>query len=207
MLGFIKKDLLLIKGNLKSLIFVILIYFLLMATGDFDISFIPPFLSTMIMLSTFSYDNYNNFDAYGITLPNGRRNIVLAKYLATIILVIITTLVTYLASILISCFKGEAINYLYLLNSMMMIIVATTFVIIFMYPIVFKFGIEKARIAIFVIVFGIAIIGSIILPYLDLTNIINFLDKYGLVVLPIFVIGFSLLSYFLSLKFYLKKEF
>ena len=104
MLGFIKKDLLLIKGNLKSLIFVILIYFLLMATGDFDISFIPPFLSTMIMLSTFSYDNYNNFDAYGITLPNGRRNIVLAKYLSTIILVIITTIVTYLTSILISCF-------------------------------------------------------------------------------------------------------
>ena len=36
------------------------------------------------MIATFSYDDVNNFNAYAITFPNGRRNVVLEKYLITV---------------------------------------------------------------------------------------------------------------------------
>ena len=75
MLGFIKKDLAMIKSNFKSLIFLVIIYLLLGLYGQMDISFILPFISVMLIMTTFNYDNYNKWDAYAATLPNGRINI------------------------------------------------------------------------------------------------------------------------------------
>ena len=102
MLGFIKKDLLMIKSNIKILVILLLIYVVMSFQGEMDLSFLLPFMSVMIMMSTFSYDYYNKWDAYAISLPNGRKNSVKAKYLATIILIIITTIIITILSFTIS---------------------------------------------------------------------------------------------------------
>ncbi|MDE5540007.1 MAG: ABC-2 transporter permease, partial [Bacilli bacterium] len=90
MLGLIKKDLFMIKSNLKILVILFVVYGLMAYQGEMSLSFVLPFMSVMIMISTFSYDTYNKWDAYSITLPNGRKNSVRAKYLATLLLIIIT---------------------------------------------------------------------------------------------------------------------
>ena len=64
--------------------------------GEMDLSFVLPFMSVVIMISTFSYDVYNKWDAYVITLPNGRKNVVKAKYIATFILIVVSILITIL---------------------------------------------------------------------------------------------------------------
>lgn len=207
MLGFIKKDLLMTKSNLKSFLIIFIIYLFLAIEGEFDISSLPSLICTMLMISTFNYDSYNHFEAYGVTLPKGRKNIVLAKYLATIILVVITTFLTFIALGLISYFKTNMIDYSNLFFKFLIVIAETFLVIAIMYPIIFKLGVEKARIGIFIIIFGIVILGGILVKYLDSSFITTFLSKYSMTIFPILVIILSVLSYLISLKVYLKKEF
>ena len=90
MKGLIKKDLFIIKNNLKIILILFIVFFLTGLKNSTDMSYIPITLSVVLFLSTFSYDEFNKWDAYAITLPNGRVNIVKSKYVATIILVVIT---------------------------------------------------------------------------------------------------------------------
>ena len=48
-----------------------------------DILVIMPIFSIMMFVSTFSYDEFNKFNTYVSTLPNGRKEAVKAKYIST----------------------------------------------------------------------------------------------------------------------------
>ena len=210
MIGLIKKDLAMIKGNFKFLAIFIILYFILGLMGKMDISFILPFMSVIIMISTFSYDNYNKWDAYVITLPNGRKNSIKSKYVATILLVLILTIVTVLLSFIITYCRYHILDYEEILSLTTGSIFGTLLVLSFMYPIIYKFGVEKARIVICSLVFGIVILGSFIIKYIDLTGIIkmlNLMQDYWIIVILLFSILLVYASYRLSLKIYLKKEF
>ena len=93
MTGLIKKDLLMIKSNLKMILVILFVFFIMALQGEFDISFVPEFIVVMLFISTFSYDEYNKWDAYAITLPNGRNSVVASKYLATLILITISIII------------------------------------------------------------------------------------------------------------------
>ncbi len=67
-----KKDFLLIKANLKSMVIVFIVYLILAFQGTFDVTFIVPLIGIMLFISTFSYDDFNNWNSYAVTLPNGR---------------------------------------------------------------------------------------------------------------------------------------
>ena len=67
MLGLIKKDLLMIKSNFKLILIMLVVFFIMALQGEFDISFIPTFIIAMLFMTTFSYDEYNKWDAYAIT--------------------------------------------------------------------------------------------------------------------------------------------
>ena len=87
---------------------------------------------------------------------------------------------------------------------------ATIFIQSFMFPIAYKFGREKAGILIFVIVFGIAIIGGFLIKYIDVETILNsltFFNNAWFIILPILIILIIFISYLISEKIYLKKEF
>ncbi len=73
MIGFMKKDIVMIKSNFKLIVVLVILYIAMGLMGDMDISFMLPFMCVMIMISSFSYDNYNKWDAYSISLPNGRK--------------------------------------------------------------------------------------------------------------------------------------
>ena len=76
MKGLVKKDLMMIKSNLKLIGIMLIIFTIMAITGTSDISFLPAFISAVLFMSTFSYDEYNKWDAYAITFPNGRKNII-----------------------------------------------------------------------------------------------------------------------------------
>ena len=50
MLGLIKKDLLLIKANLKSMIIIFVIYIMLAFQLTFDVKFIIPIIGIMLFI-------------------------------------------------------------------------------------------------------------------------------------------------------------
>ena len=178
--------------------------------GKMDISFIIPFMCVMIMISTFSYDNYNKWDAYSISLPNGRTNSVKSKYITTILMTFIVSIITVILAFIISYVNTKVINYEQILVTMFGTVFGTLLVLTIMYPIIYKFGVEKARIGIFLIVFGIVIIGSLLANYIDLSNLLNslsFLKDYLILILIIIAISMVYVSYKISEKIFSKKEF
>ena len=146
MLGFIKKDLLIIKTNLKTYILVFLVYSILSVKSDLYITSLLPFINMIIMMSIFSYDTYNNWDAYAITLPNGRKNNIRGRYWTTILLILISMLIVSLLAISINILKKAPLDYEFLLVNMFACIFSTLLMQSILYPIIYKFGLEKARI-------------------------------------------------------------
>ena len=209
MLGYVKKDLLMIKSNIKILVILLLIYIVMAFQGQMDLSFLLPFMSVMIMMSTFSYDSYNKWDAYAISLPDGRKNSVKAKYLSTIILIIITTVIITILSCIISYVKTNIIDFENIAATIVGSLFATVLLQSFIYPTMYKFGPEKARIGLMTIIFGVAIIGGFIVQYVDFSPIIkilNFIESYWIIVFLIAMILILYISYKISERIYFKKE-
>ena len=210
MLGLIKKDLLMIKSNLKILVILFFVYGFMAYQGEMSLSFVLPFMSVMIMISTFSYDTYNQWDAYAITLPNGRKNSVRAKYLVTILLIIITTIIITILSVIISYIKTKGVDYENVFSTILGAAFATTLLQSFMYPSIYKFGVEKARIGILMVIFGMIILGGIITKFINFEPIFLELDKLGnywMIILPMIMIVILYLSYKISECIYKKKEY
>lgn len=209
MLGLIKKDFLMIKSNVKLITIMLVVFFIMSLQGQFDISFIPPFIISMLFISTFSYDEYNKWDAYAITLPNGRKNVVKSKYIASIILIILSIIIT----ILLNCLIGIIGNNLDF-NKFISISVGSVFAIsliqAIMYPLIFKYGIEKGRIGLFILTFaivGLIELFSTVIKVDIPTNIISFFNNFWFIIIPVIIIVILLISYKVSEKIYLKKEF
>lgn len=210
MLGFIKKDLSIIKGNLKYLTIILVIYMVMGVTGQMDMSYVVTFMSGVLTITVFRYDDFNHWDAYAATLPNGRKNSVRAKYLATIIILLSLTIFTTLFSLVITLLKSESIIFETILTSLASNLLGTIIFITLMYPIIYKFGTEKAAIVFFAIFFGIIILGGLIVSNIDSASILkslDFLKDYFVAILIAVVALFLFLSYKLSIRFEMKKEF
>ena len=209
MLGIIKKDLLMIKSGLKSIIVILFIYVFYTVKFEMDMSFLLPFMTVMICLSTFTYDDFNNWHLFATSLPQGRINVIKSKYITTIALIIITTIISIVVGLIIGKYRGN-LNIEEMLSSIMGELLAIIFMMSVLFPILFKYGAEKGRIA--MIVLGMGMMGLVIL----VTNTINinipqefisFLDSYFLIIYAtIFIILISV-SYIFSKKIYLKREF
>ena len=89
-------------------------------------------------------------------------------------------------------------------------ILSSVIIISLLYPIVFKFGATNGRIILFAVVFGVAGIGALIAQFVDMTfiiNMINGLDSYSLIAIPIISVILLVISYLISNRVYQHKEF
>lgn len=208
MLGLIKKDLLMIKSNLKMILIIFIVFILVSLNGNGNFAFIPAFISVMLIMSTFSYDEYNKWDAYATTFPNDRKNVVKSKFIATFILILISLLVTLLLCLIIQYINNN-INFKEIYELMMGCLIAIILLIAIMYPLIFKFGIEKSRIGIFIGIFSVTSIASILVKTkIEIpVSLLTFLNNYGVILF----LGISLISILISYKvsknIYLNKEF
>ena len=212
MLGLIKKDLLLLKSNLVYFFVIALIYSLLIVEGTFGISFILvlPIIAVIMFLSTFSYDDFNKWDAYAVTLPVLRKNIIKSKYIATLIIILASSLLGLLISFLISLLPNQIFSLDIFIEEFLSAILGAIIFISIMFPLIYKIGIEKARISVFIVVFGFLIIFNFLSNYIDFTLLlekVNSLNEIWFIVIPIIAMLFILVSYIITSRIYLKKEF
>ncbi len=210
MLGLIKKDFLLIKANLKSLAIIFVVFIMMIFQGSFDATFVMPLIGIMLFISTFSYDDFNGWNPYAVTMPNGRKNVIRAKYIASIILTIILGIVSLVISIGISYIKTNNINLEEIISSLMGTMLSSIIIISFLYPIVFKFGSTNGRIILFAIIFGVVSIVALIANFVDINpviNMINGLNNYWFISIPIVCFILLDISYLISNKIYMNKQF
>lgn len=211
MKNLILKDFLLLKGNARALPILIICFVFMLFNNVSSISFILPFICTSLCISTFSYDDYNKWDAYAITLPNGRKKIVQSKYMFTILFLLLGTLISVSFTGGIAFFKGT-LDWESLLGTMLGGFCGTIFVVSFMYPIIYKYGTEKGRIVTFAGIFiGSLLVGLIIekLPNLqqNIPTLIHFIEQFWYLVIPVLLLAIVIISYKISEHIYMKKDF
>ena len=209
MLGLIKKDLLMIKGNLRQAILFLGVFIILALQENNIIVIVPVFVSMMIFMTTFSYDEYNKWEAYAISLPVSRKNIVKAKYVASIILWVIALLVTVVITGIMGIFE-QNLNYSEMFGMILGCVFSIVLLEAVMFPLIFKFGVEKGRIGVFIGVFVIAALLGFIFTGIDLENangFIEFFNNYYYILIPLVAVILMVISYFISKRIYLKKEF
>ena len=209
MLGLVKKDLLMIKGNIRQVILFLVVFLILAFQENNIIVIVPVFVSMMVFITTFSYDEYNKWDAYAISLPVSRKNIVKAKYVASIILWAIALLVTVVITGIMGLFE-QNINYFEMFGMILGCVFSIVLLEAIMFPLIFKFGVEKGRIGLFVGVFAIAGLLGFIFTGIDLENANGFIEifnEYYYILLPLVAVILLVISYYVSKRIYLKKEF
>ena len=210
MLGLIKKDLLVIKANIKVLLVVLLALLSITFQGNEENGlFIIPYIGVLMFVSTFSYDEFNNWNSYVSTLPNGRRAVG-AKYIATIILVLILSVISVIATMGISYIKSDSVNVSEFLMPLAGTIFGTSLIVSILYPITIKFGALNGRIIIFVVVIGMTLIVGAIAKIADMNNLVGFINSvedYGVVFAVLISALLLVISYFISQKIFRNKEF
>ena len=209
MLGMIKKDLCTLKNN--KILFIIGIVICIMYTimFDMDMSFFLPFMGVINMISTFMFDDHNNWHAYAATLPQGKINVVRSKYIVTILLTIVLTLVSILLGYVLGTIKGNY-NFDEAISAIMGELVAILLMGAIMFPVILKYGAEKARMVLIIVGLGLGIIGLLFSKVIKVevpVELIVFITKYHVLLFIVATILILTISYLISKRVYLKREF
>ncbi|NMA83467.1 MAG: ABC-2 transporter permease [Epulopiscium sp.] len=153
MKGLIIKDLLNLRKYSRSVLSIILFY-ILFAYAVNDRSFIGGMivlLFTMMAITSFSYDDLAKWDRYALSMPVSRKNMVLSKYTLSILLSTTGTIISILVGLVFMTIKDK-INVLELLITSYIFLAISLLFISILLPLIYKFGVEKTRILMMVVV-------------------------------------------------------
>lgn len=211
MLGLIKKDLLTIKTVSKPLIIIIIALLALsIQTKTEDVIYMLPLIGVISFLSTFSYDQFNNWDAYTSTLPNGRKNQIKSKYLTSVIIIITLTILSVLFSLLISEINQKPINIDQIITQTLVILLTSTITISLLFPVMIKYGAQNGRLIVFIIVILLALLSTLTTKIKEI-NILNDIEKiienHTHIIILLTSLIVLIISYLISKKIYQNKEF
>ena len=220
--GLLKKDLYNLATYKVSLIIIIL-FCGIAIIGTETITIAPAIICGivgMISLSTFSYDEISKSNRYILTLPASRKDSVREKYIlaigATILGGILGMVLTIIVVNIMNYIRPENIinlDYQSLIISTMGGIFAISFLQAIQIPSMYKWGAEKGRIQMFILVLIIvAILGGIYFLInktninVDMKIVNSFINKFGVWILIISTIIMYFVSYKIAYRVYKNKE-
>ena len=218
MKGLIIKDLLFIKSTWKNMIILFIGSLLIsIALGNYLLAICTlPVMLLSSGITTFQTDEFYNTESYTLSYPLSRKQIVLSKYIFTLILLILSSyiglMIYYLVGLIINPgYNGlntDMLKYFFMMEAGALIVDSI------FYPVIYKYGCEKSRLVLMSIVMLLLGIGSILSVYMntvqinyDFAGLLNFIQTYGIQVLGVIVLIFLILSYILSIVFYKHKDY
>lgn len=154
MTGLIVKDFLVSKRSLKAYFGIMLFYAVLTFLGVFSISFVTAFVSVMLIMlpiGAFSYDEAAKWDRYAMALPLGRRAVVGARYLFTLLVTLISLALAALAGVAVSV-TGQGSLFEVLVTTFTTL-AAGLLIADILLPLCYKLGAERARPYLYAIIF------------------------------------------------------
>ncbi len=207
MKGLLLKDWYMMKKYCRYYLFVSIGFIILsmMSSGNMFFVFYPCLLCGMIPVNLLGYDERSRWTEYFGTLPYTKTQIVSAKYLIGLFTQIAMLIVTGIAQALRMSINNTFQLKEYVVLMMLLLIIASITSSICL-PFMFKWGVEKGRIAYYFMI-GIVCAGSIISSSLLFKEMQTEIKLNG--ILPIIClvgIGIYALSWYLSIVFYKKRE-
>lgn len=217
--GLIIKDLLNLSHYKFSLFVIVIIFLGLGMSSKETLNFLPIMLMTMlgmIGLSTFSYDELSKADKYLLALPTNKKELVKAKYLLSIIMILIGAIISIIATMATNyIIFQERIEPLSIMSMLVGGIFGISLVECIQIPSVYKWGAEKGRIQMFVLIILVSglIGGGIFLLtkhgfnlQFDTNGILEIIKNFGMFIAIAVIFLMYFLSYQLSCKIYSKKD-
>ena len=217
MKGLLIKDFRLMRGQRTFFLAIIAISILTAVTSSntlFAISFLG-FVCPMFVLSSISYDEFDNGNAFLFSLPITRKGYVFEKYILGLILSIAALIFATAVCLIISIIKNTvSINEIFI--TALTVFPAELLILSLMLPFQLKFGAEKGRIAIIAVLGGVSVISVILVKAAEAMNInlyelLNAVSKLGM---QTFFLLYLLISFIIliiscriSIKVINKKEF
>lgn len=182
MMGFLKRDLSLQAVNAKFYLCFVLAFAGLAAFSEFSAAFASLYLvilSGTSIMSIFSYDEANHWEAYAAAAPNGRKAMVDARYLLAVGIGAVVFLFQLLLGIL---DKSDQLETALLYGG------AFFFYAAVILPIAYRFGGTKSRIIMIVVVAAfsaLVAVGATSLQIFSDGSPLSFLPVYLPVVFPL----------------------
>ncbi len=204
------KDFISLKSYSKTLALIIGFFTIVTFTNDE-----PSFLSGMIVLmmsmlpiTSFSYDQHAKWDLFSQTLPVSRRQVVLSKYVLGLLAVATGAILATILNLIVAFIKSLEVDISYLLIANGLIALVALVFISILIPLVYQFGVEKSRLLMIVVLAIPSVLAlwlsraGVAIPAFDeITPAVLFVS--GLVC----VVGIMLISYVISVRIYMKKDF
>ncbi len=208
MTGLLLKDIYCLKKTLKmyGIIFLFYVYWCY-SVKDISMAAMFTLLSIILSISSMSYDEFYKWDIFALTMPVKKKELVFSKYLLGYLFIIIGTCITLVIAFFVTPQRLE-MTWMEIITIMGSYIFIGLFYQSLILPIIFKFGAEKARIAMFILFMVPSLIiiflakSSISLPFPG-TKFFQYGIVFGLLLL--FIIEVSSIA--LSMKIIEKKEF
>jgi len=203
MKGLILKDFMNLKRQYKVLLLMSVFFIVMSLTGDNSAMFsgVISILLVMLTITTTSYDEQSKWDRYALTMPVSRSDLVIGKYIMGLIL----SIAAFIVNVVFQIVTGSG-TIQYVLTVSAALFGAGLFLLCIILPIMFRFGVEKGRLLMMLILFipsgAIALLSKIGITIPDGA----FIDQlpYYCVLLLLLVAAASVR---ISLMIYKKKEF
>ena len=223
MKGLIIKDLLNLSSY-KTTLFLILIFCSMGMIGTDAVNFAPTFIIVMIgmiVLSTFNYDEASHAEKYIVALPLTRKEIVMSKYVLAIVGNILGGIIGIILTIIIVNVMNVIrpddlirLDYQGLLVTVISGIFGVALIQAIQIPSVYRFGAEKGRIQMFILIFLLVLMiagaGFLITKIgfdINMEEINHFMNRFGIPVLILVSAVLYYISYKISYKIFKKKEY
>lgn len=211
MKGLLIKDFKLMKMQ-KRFFLLILLVGVVITFSSYDVAFTTGFMafvSSLFSISSISYDEFDNGNAFLFSLPISRRTYAVEKYIFGAILGCCAWVLAMIIAISVGFLKGihpdaETWFSAFLILSMMFVILAL------MLPFQLKFGGERGRIVLLLVIGGLApngleLIGIDLLAMLDAMPAVNAgIMSFITLLIALLFLGVSCL---ISIGIVQKKEF
>jgi len=204
MSGLMMKDLFNLRPMAKTLILMFFIFgIIFIPMGNvMTVYFLLMTFAALLPMTSLTMDDLAKWDRYALTMPVTRKDIVTSKYLLMIIF--------FCVSIVISGIIAGFSYYLMPQNAtpLWFIVLVGSLGLFYgalLFPLLYKFGSEKARYMMFVLM---AVIGILLVGWFALfgESVTGNLLIYILITAAVSVAAF-IASYFVSVRLYEKKEF
>ncbi len=204
MKGLLFKDFIMIVRQMKAFLILILIFMIFSRNMS---TVIIMALSIMIPISAFAYDERAKWDDFCIMLPISSKEIVQSKYMLAVVSVIVVNGISALLQVVLG---GVEVDLAIKLLPVGAAFCASVLVLAIYIPFIIKFGSEKARIYLFVVMAGMSVLVGLIPNIvfdgsMDISlingNIIWLSILAGIVLSPILI----LISQKVSVRIYEKK--
>ena len=209
MKGLLLKDLFVVSEFVRVLTLMVIVFIASMLAID-GFSVIGAMISLLVVslvISSFSYDDLAHWDSFAATLPVSRRKLVASKYLFLLLLGVLAVVFNGLVSVLFAALQpGVSLAEQFVTG--ILISMAACIIDFVLIPLIYKYGAEKSRMMMMVIVviFGITYGGAELLKMLNIGT--------DWITLPILIGGIAaaflaslLISWTCSVKIVEKKEY